>query len=70
MIFNGILYELVPNPKQQEVPMIMLIHPDGRKESWGDVEDFDDLFKACHERWGGNWDLNKVCVAIKESEID
>ncbi len=39
-------------------------------EVWCSVQDLDILFSACTERWGDNWDLNKLVVAIKESQID
>lgn len=42
---------------------------DGTKEAWGTIEDFDRLFDECVKKWGNNWDLNKVLIAIKESEI-
>lgn len=45
-------------------------HDSGEREPWGTVEDFDQLFDACVKRWGKNWDLNKVCVSIRESNID
>ncbi len=32
--------------------------------------DLDQLFDVCVKRWGNNWNLEKVMVAIKESEID
>lgn len=40
------------------------------REEWGNVHDFDSLFNACVSRWGSNWNLEKVIVAIRESEID
>lgn len=40
------------------------------EEDWGTVQDFDRLFNACVSRWQGNWDINKVCTAISESQID
>jgi hypothetical protein len=40
------------------------------KETWGDMEDFDDLFQACFDRWESNWDLNKVMTAIRECDFD
>jgi hypothetical protein len=41
------------------------------REPWGDVQDFDTLYKACSRRWGdGNWDLDLVCVAIRESDVE
>ena len=55
------LYKLTLDKNSKEV-----LH----KEAWGDMEDFDDLFEACFERWDTQWDLNKVITAIKESDID
>ena len=40
------------------------------EEPWGSVLDYNRLFDTCVKRWGGNWDLNKVCLAIEESEIN
>lgn len=45
-------------------------HPDETREEWGTIDEFDELFDTCVERWGNNWDFNKVLIAIKESEID
>lgn len=44
--------------------------PTVEREEWCNVLELDKLFSTCVERWGNNWDLNKVCVAIAESEID
>jgi hypothetical protein len=40
------------------------------REVWCSVDDLDSLFAACVDRWGKNWNLEKVVTAIKESEID
>jgi hypothetical protein len=40
------------------------------KDVWCSVVDLDRLFNACVDRWDSNWNLEKVCVAIRESEID
>jgi hypothetical protein len=40
------------------------------EEEWGTIQDLDNLFQACRDRWEGAWDLNKVCTAIRESMID
>jgi hypothetical protein len=41
-----------------------------KKETWGTIAEFDRLFNACSERWQDGWDLDKVILAVKESEID
>jgi len=44
---------------------------DGKEdEVWCSIADLNKLFESCVTRWGSNWDLNKVCVAIVESNID
>ena len=40
------------------------------REVWFAIEDIDRLFDTCVKRWKDNWDLDKVCVAISESQID
>jgi hypothetical protein len=39
------------------------------EEDWGTVQDFDRLFNTCVAKWGSNWDLEKILVAIRESSI-
>lgn len=48
-------------------------HTEGKelvREEWCNVMDLDQIFNACVERWGSNWDLNKVITAIKEADFD
>lgn len=52
------------------VPTLVKYHDDGRREEWGNVQDFDQLFDTCVSRWGSNWDLNKVCTAIRECDFN
>lgn len=40
------------------------------REEWCTVPELDRLFAACVQRWSGNWDLEKVIIAIRESPID
>lgn len=40
------------------------------REVWCSVVDLDQLFNTCKDRWGDNWNLEKVKYAIRESEID
>jgi hypothetical protein len=40
------------------------------REVWCSVLDLDQLFSACVDRWGKNWNLEKVKLAIRESDID
>jgi hypothetical protein len=37
---------------------------------WCSIADLDNLLNACETRWGNNWDLNKVCVAIAEANFE
>lgn len=39
-------------------------------DPWIDVISLDQFFDACVQKWGNNWDLNKVKIAIRESEIE
>lgn len=39
-------------------------------EELGTMLEFENLFDACHSRWGNNWDSEKLIVAVNESEID
>lgn len=40
-------------------------------EAWCTVPELDTLFQTASDRWGdGNWDLNKILVAIREAEFD
>jgi len=34
------------------------------------VKDLEEFFDACRARWGSNWNLAKVMIVIRESEID
>lgn len=52
------------------IPTLIKIHEDGRRERMGNVDEFDELFAVCEERWDSNWDLPKLLVAIRESQID
>lgn len=40
------------------------------EETWCNVQELNALFNTCCERWGDNWDLNKVMTAIRECEFD
>lgn len=40
------------------------------RDVWCSVVDLDRLFSTCVDRWGSNWNLEKVCIAIRESEIE
>lgn len=39
-------------------------------DEWCNTQELDELFEACVARWGSNWDLNKVKLAISEAEFD
>lgn len=52
--------------------LIKYVEVDGKGpegEPWCNVMELDQLFSACASKWGSNWDLQKVIVAIQESEI-
>jgi len=53
-----------------EVDTLVKIADDGSRDEWCNVQDLDSLFDACVNRWGSNWDLNKVRTAIAECEFD
>lgn len=40
------------------------------EEPMGCAEEFEELFQVCEERWGKNWNLEKLKIAVAESEID
>lgn len=53
------------------VPVPTLVKYDnGTEEPWCTVLDLDRLFCACANRWGSNWNLEKVVQAINECEFD
>lgn len=67
--------EMVPNSVGVSVPTLVKYKQATRgapeeREEWCSVEDLDALFETCVARWGSNWNLEKVLVAIRESEID
>lgn len=44
---------------------------DGKEdEIWCSISDLNKLFDTCTSRWGSNWDLNKVCIAIQEADFE
>lgn len=50
----------------------LITHEDGTvdRETWCTILDLDKLFDTCVTRWGKNWNLEKVCAAIAETEIE
>ncbi len=54
------------------VPMPTLVKKEEGKpdDEWCTVQDLDQLFEACVRRWGNNWNLEKIMVAITETQID
>lgn len=53
------------------VPTLIKRDELGREiDEWCNVKELDQLFEACVSRWGKNWNLEKVMVAIRESQID
>lgn len=54
----------------QEVDTIVKKVEGQPDEDWCSVVDLDQLFEACVARWGANWDLEKVKMAIRGSDID
>jgi hypothetical protein len=53
-----------------ESDALIKIADDNTEEQWCTITDLDSLFNTCVDRWGDNWNLEKVTVAIRESEID
>jgi hypothetical protein len=44
---------------------------DGQEDDvWCSIADLNTLFQTCVSKWQGNWDLNKVCVAIQEANFE
>lgn len=43
--------------------------PPDIKETWCTILELDSLFNKCVKKWGSNWNLEKVMVAIDDSEI-
>lgn len=43
---------------------------DRSREVWCTVDDINYLFDTCARRWGTNWDLDKVCTAVRDTEIE
>lgn len=49
----------------------LVCHVEGKPdEDWCTVPELNQLFDVCVKRWGGNWDLEKVKLAILECEFD
>ncbi len=51
-----------PNPTLGQEPE--------EREVWCSVEELDRLFEAASKRWGRNWDLEKVLIAVREADFD
>lgn len=49
---------------------VVKVTPGQDDEVWCSIQDLDTLFSTCVDKWGGNWDLNKICVAIKEANFN
>lgn len=43
---------------------------DGACEDWCTIQELDRLFDSCHSRWGNNWNLEKLMLAVRECEFD
>lgn len=39
-------------------------------DEWCTIQDLDQLFEACKQRWGSNWDLQKLKTCVAECEFD
>lgn len=68
---SAIKFSLEPKADANGVEVPTLIKKvDGLPdEDWCSVQDLDRLFNACVQRWGSNWDLEKVMTAVRETEI-
>lgn len=60
----------VKNKLGMDVDTLFQIDDQGKEEAWCNVLDIDILFDTCVRRWGENWDLNKVCVAVEEASFN
>ena len=74
MLYQNLKFTLekLPDENDRSVTLDTLVatFPDGKKETWCTVKDLDLLFETCHERWGFNWNLEKVLATIEETDID
>ena len=62
--------EDIKNKSGIPVPTVVKYEEGKPSEEWVNVEDLDTLFDTCVDRWGNNWDLNKIMTAIRETEVD
>lgn len=53
-----------------ELDTVVKLDDDGKRDEWCTIQDLDTLFQTCVNKWGNNWDLNKVCTAIEECDFD
>jgi len=53
-----------------EVDTLVKVEDDGKEDLWCNVRELDVLFSTCVRRWGSNWDLEKVCTAVREADFD
>lgn len=69
---NNITFKMedISNPQGIVIPTIVKYIDDSNREEWCNVDDLDKLFDACVQRWGSNWDLNKVLEAVHDCEFD
>lgn len=71
MVNTAVTFKLDTRANDQGVVAPSIIREEnGQEEYWCNTQELDSLFQACANRWGTNWDLNKLIVSVKESEID
>ncbi len=54
----------------ESIVQIKEINGKTERDVWCSVLDLDRLFNTCVDRWGSNWNLEKVMTAIRDSEIN
>lgn len=60
-----------PDYQTGEDKLTLVKKEDGKPDDeWCTIDDLNQLFDSCVARWGSNWNLEKVKVAITESQID
>jgi hypothetical protein len=60
-----------PHPRTgTPLPTVVKKEDGAPDDEWCTIQDLDELFEACVTRWGTNWDLNKVKMAVAEAEFN
>lgn len=62
--------EKIANDETGVMEDCVVEHDRGNKDILCTILELNKLFDACTDRWGREWDLNKVITAIRECEFD